>query len=429
MKTNIKKLPKSQLEIEFEILSEEFDKFIDRALLHLQEHIKVDGFRQGQVPRKIIEEKVGEESLLMEAGDLAVKDSYSKFISENNIEPISQPEVQILKIAKNNPFLFKIKITILPEIDLPDYKKIVSQIKKKEVSANQEEIEDALNYIRKSRAKFSQLDRPAQEKDFVEIEYESPGLKETQGENSKKIKDEFILGDGGLVPGFEKKLVGMKAGEEKEFSLVFPQNSQRKDLAGKDISFRVKMITVQKVELPEIDDEFAKNLGRFNNLDSLKNNIKEGIAMEKEMQEKQRQRNEMLEKITQKSKIEIPEVLINLEKERLFKDFQQKINQNFKITFKEYLTSIKEDEQTLKNSFLKEAEKKVKNFLILKEIGKKENILVNENEVEKEVNKTIKNYSTDIAKKIDNDELKEYTKEVIYNEKVFEKLESFSKKS
>jgi len=445
MKTNIKKLPKSQLEIEFEVSTEEFKKHVDHALLRLQEHIKIDGFRPGQVPLKIVEERAGKENLLMEAGDLAVKESYSKFVTENKLEPIGEPEVQILKIAGGNPFLFKVKITILPEVELPDYKKIVSQIKKKEIFVNQEEIDDALNYIRKSRAKFSQLDRPAQEKDFVEIEYESPRLKETQGENSKKIKDEFILGEGKLISGFESNLVGMKAGEEKEFSLTFPQNSLRKDLAGQKVDFKVKMIAVQKVELPEINDEFARGLGKFDNIESLKGNIKEGIIIEKEMQEKQRQRNEMLEKITQKSKIEIPEVLINLEKERLFKDFQQKINQSFstkggsppkadaslehasggKTFFQEYLASIRQDEQSLRDSFLKEAEKKVKNFLILKEIGKKENILVNENEVEEETSKTIKNYPVDFAKKIDIDGLKEYIKGVIYNEKVFEKLESF----
>jgi len=424
MKTSLKKLPKSQVEIEIEISAEEFNGYIDHALLHLQEHIKVDGFRQGQVPKKILEEKVGEENLLMEAGDLAVKDSYSKFVLENNIEPISKPEVQILKVAKGNPFSFKIKTTILPDIKLADYRKIASQIKKKEISVSQEEIDDSLEYIRKSRAKFSQLDSPAQEKDFVQIEYESPQIKQfSSSENQGKIKDEFILGEGRLIHGFEKNIVGMKAGEEKEFSLVFPKDSPQKDLSGKEVNFKVKLITVQKVELPELNDDFAKSIGKFDNLDSLRKNVKEGIAMEKEVQEKQRKRSEILERIADKSEVEIPEVLVESEKERIFNNFQEKITQNFKITFKEYLASIKDDEQTLKNSFLKEAEKKVKNFLILREIGKKENILVEEKEIEEEANKMMKNYSIDVVKKIDINELKEYIKEVIYSEKVFEKLE------
>lgn len=422
MKTSQKKLPKSQIEIEFEISAEEFKKHLDHALLHLKEHVKVNGFRPGQVPQKIVEEKVGKESLLMEAGDLAIKESYSQFVKENSLEPISEPEVKIIKIAEGSPLLFKITIIVLPKVDLPDYKKIASQIKKKEVSVNQEEIEDALNYIRKSRAKFSQIERPVEKKDFVEIEYSS---KDLLNNDQKPIKDQFMLGEGRMIPGLEDNIVGMKKGEEKEFSIKFPESSQRKDLVGKDVGFKVKLIAVQKVEIPEINDEFVKSLGEFKDIDSLKTNVREGIKMEKEMQEKQRQRTEILEKIAGKLKIEIPEVLVNSERERLFKDFQSKIARDFKITFKEYLTSIKQDEQTLKESFLKEAEKKVKNFLILRNIREKENISVEEKEVEQRTNETLKNYPIETAKQIDISELKEYIKGVIYNEKVFLRLESF----
>jgi len=422
MKTSLKKLPKSQIEIEFELTAEEFKKHVDHAILHLQEHVRVDGFRPGQAPPKIVEEKIGKESILMEAGDLAVKESYSRFIAENKLEPIGEPDVKVTKIAQGSPFLFKVKVFILPEVNLPDYKKIAQQIKKQEISVKPEDIEDTLNYLRKSRAKFSQLDKPAAEKDFVEIEYKSKDIN-----NGKEIKDEFILGEGNLVPGFEKNIAGMKAGEKKEFSVKFQENSQIKNLAGKDVVFKVKMITVQKVELPEINDDFAKNLGKFENLDALKKNINEGIRIEKEAQEKQRQRNEIMERISEKLKIEIPEVLINLEKERSFNNFKERISHNFKISFEEYLASIKKDEKELKESFLKEAEKKMKNFLILREIGRRENVSVGENEIEEEINKTIKNYPVEIAKKIDINELKEYTKGAIFNEKVFEKLESFSK--
>ncbi|MBU3934884.1 trigger factor [Patescibacteria group bacterium] len=421
MKTFFKKLPKSQIEIEFEISAQDFKKHIDHALLHLREHIKMNGFRPGQVPQKIVEEKVGKENLLMEAGDLAVKESYSAFVKENRLEPISEPEVKILKIAEGSPLLFKIKTTILPEVDLPDYKKIAGSIKKKEISVSQEEIEDSLDYIRKSRAKFSQIDRPAEKKDFVEIEYSSPSL----NKDGKAVKDQFILSEGKMIPGFEDNIVGMSKGEEKEFSVKFPENSQRKDLAGKNINFKVKMVAVQKVEIPEINNEFIKSLGEFDDVDSLKVNIKEGIKIEKEMQEKQRQRIEMLERMAKDIKIELPEILVNLEKEQLFKDFQIKITKDFKITIKDYLASIKQDEETLKNSFLKEAEKKVKNFLILKNIGSKENILVEAQKIEEKTNETLKNYSIDTIKQIDINELKEYIKGVIYNEKVFQKLESF----
>src|SRR3989344_7259304 len=152
MKTNLKKLPKSQMEIEFELDEQEFQRHIDGALLHLKEHVKVDGFRKGHVPKEMVKEKVGQENLLMEAGDLAVRESYLKYIKENNLEPIGEPEVQILKIAEGNPLLFKATITILPEITLPDYKEIASHIKKGEITVDEKEVQATLNYLQKSRA-------------------------------------------------------------------------------------------------------------------------------------------------------------------------------------------------------------------------------------------------------------------------------------
>ncbi len=288
MKTEIKKLDKSQLEVDFELDENEFVKFVDKALGHLKNHVKIDGFRTGNVPLKIVEEKVGQENLLMEAGDLAIQESYTKFVNENNLEPIGQPEVQIIKVAKGSPFLFKVKVSVLPEIELPDYKKIAEQIKTKEVSVEPKEIEDALSYLQKSRAKFSQIDRGAENKDFVEIEYKNGNIN-----NGKEIKDKFILGEGGFMKDFEDNVLGMKAGEEKEFMAKFPDGTPNKALAGKESNFKVKMISVQKMELPEINNEFAKSLGDFDNLDALKENLKEGITMEKTDAEVQRKRGEI----------------------------------------------------------------------------------------------------------------------------------------
>ncbi len=423
MKFSITKLPKSQIKISVEIPTEVFNEYSKKAISELGKNIEVKGFRQGRAPKELVESKLDKSQILKTAGEIAVKENYGKIVSDNNLEVISKPEVTIFKLAPGNPFVFKCKIFVLPEIDLPDYKKIAPQIKRKEVSVTQKEIEDSLMFLQKSRAKFSALQRPAQEKDFVEIEYESPQI-----DSSKEIKDKFILGNGRFIPGFEEKLIGMKAGEEKEFSLPFPKNFFRKDLAGKKVDFKVRLVVVQKVEIPEINDEFVHSFGQFDDLASLKKSITEGLKMDKETRESQRVRNEILEKIAQKSKLEIPEILIEFEKDRLLADLKEKINQNLKISFENYLTSIKQSEKQLLDSFLKEAQKRVKNFLILREIGKKEKITVTEGEVKERVNKTLKSHSGTETEKIDIPELQEYTKGVIYNEKVLQKLESFSEK-
>lgn len=422
MKTTQKKLPKSQLEIEFEITAEEFGHHVSHALSHLKEHVKMDGFRKGQVPEKLAKEQIGQETLLMEAGELAVKDAYSKYVIENKIEPIGEPDVQIIKIAEGNPFQFKVIITILPEVELPDYKEIASHVKAKEISVEESEIEDALRYLQRSRAKISQADKKAEMKDFVEIEYSSKDINE-----GKEIKDRFVLGEAGFMKGFEENIVGMEAGQTKEFTVKFPENNPRKDLAGKDGVFKVTMLVVQKMELPELSDEFAKELGGFDGLEALKGNIKEGITTEKTEAEKQRKRDEFLTKIAEKTKIELPEKLVEYEQSRLMEDFKNNVSHQFKISFEEYLASVKQTEDDLKKTFVKEAEKRLKNFLVLREVGKKEDIKVEENEVEEELNKAIKSYPKEQIEKIDINQFREYTRGVIYNEKVFQRLESFAK--
>jgi trigger factor len=433
METKQKKLPKSQMEIEFELTAEEFQKHIDHAFLHLKRNVKIDGFRPGQAPAKIVEERVGKENLLMEAGDIAVKDVYLKYIAENKLEPIGQPEVSIIKIAQGSPFIFKTKITLLPEVELPDYKEIAKKVKGKEVSVTEEEVQDALNYLQKTRAKFTAEDRPAAKKDFVEITYQNKDINE-----GKEVPDKFILGEGGFMKGFEDNIVGMKAGEEKEFTVKFPDNSLRKDLAGKEIAFKVKMFSVQKIELPEINDEFVKQLGKFQSLVALKDSIKNGITIEKNESEKQRKRGEILDKISEKTKMEVPETMVNYEKERLLEDLKNKIEKMFNGSsfsaqgrpasgWEEYLSSIKKTEAEIKETYQKEAEKRIRNFLVLREIGKREGVEVMNAEVEEEVNKIIKNYSQEKLKKIDIGQLKEYTKNIIQNEKIFQLLENFSK--
>ncbi len=447
MKFSIKRLPKSQAEISVEIPSENFNEYFNKAVSELGENLEVKGFRTGKAPKNIVESKVNRDRILKTAAQIAIKESYKKIVSQltddskpphhnigsgGKLEIISQPEVEILKLAPGNPFTFKCKVSVLPEIILPDYKKIIPRAKKNEVSITEQEIEDSLVFLQKSRAKFTSLQRPAQEKDFIEIEYESP-----QVNSSKKITDKFILGKGRFIPGFKEKLIGMKTGEEKEFSLFFPENSFKKDLAGKEVNFKVKLKAVQKIELPEINNEFARNLGKpsttstqkevlgkFDSLASLKENVREELRKEKEKEETQRLHNEILEMIAQKAKFEIPEVLIEFEKKRLLRSLKERINQNLKISFEDYLSSIKQSEEQFETSFLKEAQKRVKNLLILKEIGKREKITVAEEEAKEQLDKVLKNYQNG-TEKVDVSELKEYIKEVIYNEKVLQKLGSF----
>ena len=356
---------------------------------------------------------------------LAIEKSYAQVVRENNLEIIESPKIEILKLALKNPFAFKAKTSVLPEIELSDYQKIASSIKKRKISVKEEETEKTLEWVQRSRAKFTALNREARKEDFVEIEFQS-----SQIEKGEKKKDAFILGKGHFIPGFEEKLEGMKAGEEKEFSLVIPRDHFMKELAGKEIKFQVKMTSVLKMELPELNDQFVKSLGTFKDLTSLKQSIEEGIKTEKEVKERQRFREEILEKLSNSITWDLPEILIETEKDRLFTDFKESFSKNPKTSFKDYLAKINKSEEEVKDSFLEPAQKNVKTFLILREIAKKEEIEVSDKEVKEEVNKILKRYPDlkTVEKDLDLEKLRQYTKERITNEKVFQLLEELSEK-
>lgn len=294
-------------------------------------------------------------------------------------------------------------------IKLPDYKNIASNVKKREIAVKKEEIENGLKWLQQSRAKLSLKNAPAEKGDFVEIEYQI-------NKQGSVLKDGFTLGQGHFVSGFEDNLIGLKAGEEKKDIMVNQE--------GKEIKIDLRLKSVQKIELPEINDQFARSLGDFKDLDNLKNNIKEGIISEKEQAEKQKRRQEVLEKISQETEIDIPAILIENEKNKMLEDLKKLVSERLKVSFKEYLEKIKKTEKELLDSFEKEAQARIKNFFILEEIGKRENIEVSDQEITEEINKVLRHYpSLKEAEKsigLDLSKFKEYTKLVLRNNKIFE---------
>jgi len=422
VKTSIKKLPKSKLELKIEVPVEEFDKFYQRAIFLLGKDIKLTGFRKGKIPSEILEKEIGKEKILEKATEEAIREIYLKAVFENKIEVLGKPKIEILKLAPKNPFEFKIVVYVFPEIKLPDYKKIASEKEKKEISVSEEEIKETLSFLQRSKAKFTPKDLPAEKGDFIEIEYASPQI-----EGGRKIKDRFFLGKGGFLAGFEEKLEGMKKDEERNFSLKIPENHFQKSLAGKEISFKVKIISAQKVEIPELTDEFIKSLGKFKDLPDLKKSIFEGIQAEKKKTELERIRNEILTEIIENSEFEMPEILIEQEKNRYLEELKIRIPRIFKIDFQQYLSQIKKTEEELKNSYQKTAEREIKKALILKEIKKKEKVIASEDEVLKMANEILSNFTLEEAKKIDPKILKGYTRERIEDEKVLNFLESLTK--
>lgn len=430
MKKTIKKLPQSKIEIEVEIPADEWESFLNEAAKELSQSLKIDGFRPGSAPRNIVEREVGLAKILERGSELAVRKTYVNIIIEDKIDAIGQPKITITKLAQGNPLVFKAEVVVLPEIKLADYAKIAKEKKPKakgEIEISEEEINKSLEWLQKSRAKFITVLREAKIGDRLEVDFKT-SLNGKKVENGESKNHPLILGQSRFVKGFDDNLVGLKEGEEKSFSLIFPENYQQQDLAGKLVDFKVKVNLVQEQELPELNDEFAQSLGSFENTDKLKENIREGLMLEKEAKEKQNWREAVIDKISAKSEMELPDLLIEQEIEQMIHEIKVNVS-NFGLPWEKYLESLKKTESDIRKEIKPQAEKRAKAMLILREIGKKENIKVTDEEQEKEVSRFLRQFpdEKDAKHKIDIEQLKEYTYGIVRNEKVFTILEEMSK--
>ncbi|MDD2730636.1 MAG: trigger factor [Candidatus Portnoybacteria bacterium] len=429
MKLEIKKLPHSEVELSFEINSKEWGSFIDEATRELGQGVALDGFRPGKAPKEKLVEKIGWGKILERAAELAVRRSYARALIDNRIEAVGQPRVHIQKAAPDNPFEFKAQVTVVPAVEMPDYRKIAKQeplVKAADLEINTEEIDKSLDWLRQSRAKFVTVNRPSQEGDRVEIDFSV--MKDGQPmEGGKSQNHPLVLGEKKFIPGFEDNLTELKEGEEKKFSLVFPSDYSQKDLAGQLADFEVKMKLVQARELPEINDEFARSLGKFADLAQLRQSIAGGLAEEKKIKAKDAWRAKVLNKISQKIKVDLPEILVKTEQERMLKELEISLEQ-MGLNLADYLKNIKKTENDLLAEWLPKAQERVLGALALEAIARQENIAVSDGEAEEEASKFLKHFS-DMVKteeQIDKKRLIEYHKGKLRNEKVFEFLENLA---
>lgn len=295
---------------------------------------------------------------------------------------------------------------------LANYKGL--EVKKNELKVEEQEISHALDYLQKSRVKTITINQPAKKNNRIEIDFEARcnGVKIENGESKNHP---LILGEGHFLPGFENQLENMKTGEEKEFSLQVPKDWPDKRVADKNLDFKVKMNLIQERIIPQLNDEFAKSLGNFDSLESLKKNVKEGLLQEKEIKEKERMRLGMIEKVVADSEIEISSEIIDQELENMINEFKASIA-TLGWDFNMYLQGAKKSIDDLKKEWREQAEKRVKIGICLKMIAEKEKIVPTIQEIEERMNQ----------EKIENVDLvilKKYTENIIINEKVFALLE------
>ncbi|MFA6047507.1 MAG: trigger factor [Parcubacteria group bacterium] len=430
--TDIKKLPKSQIEFELTVEWKNWEKYLDEAANEASEEIKIPGFRPGKAPRNLVEQKVGKAVLLNNAAEKAVKKSYVNFVLElakkDNLEVIGSPKVEIVEIAEGKDLKFKATVSVMPEIKIDEkYKKEIKKINKdyknKPNEVKDDDVDLEIEKLANSRVKLVTVLREARKNDSVEIDFDV--LRDgVPIENGSSKNHPLVLGRGVFIPGFEENLIGMKEGEEKTFELNFPESYHKKDLAGKPAAFKVKVNLVQERQTPEINDEFVKSLGKFETLEELKKSVREGLEHEQGHAQKDKKREEYIEAIIKSSKVELPEILVHEETHKMLDEFGYQ-TEMMGMTIDAYLDKIGKKKSELEKDWEPQATKRVISALALKEIAKAEEIKVEATEVEAEMNKTMAYYKNvkDMEKNIDMERLYNYSKNVLENEKTFEFFE------
>ncbi|MBI2639772.1 MAG: trigger factor [Candidatus Sungbacteria bacterium] len=434
MNYHITSLPKSEIEIKIELTPEEVALATQKALEEMTNSVDIDGFRKGKAPQELVRKKVGENELSRRTLLYAVQDSYPQALKElqdrNNpvaepVEPIGPPKIQVTKFVEGGALEYTARLSILPALTLPDYKQAAKAVlaNKKNPEVSEKEVGDSIAWLKKSRAREITVTRAVQESDRVEVDFEAR-VAGVALENGKSQNHPIVVGEGRFLPGFEKELVGMKEGEEKTFSLVVPADYAEKELSGKTVDFHVVVKLVQERIIPEADDAFAAALGNFKNIDELKTSIRQGILTEKEEKERERTRIAIIEAVAEKTKGELPTLLIERELDKMLAELKANIGR-MKLDWTAYLANIKTGEEELKKGWAKDAERRVKIALTLREIAKVEKIEPDETELQEAASKTLArmDIGEEELKKIDRGVFLEYNTTIARNEKVFKFLE------
>ena len=389
---SVEKLEKSQVAVTVEVTAEEFEAAVQKAYLKMRNKISVSGFRPGKAPRKMIEKLYGEGVFYSDAVDAALPDAYTQAIGSSGLDVVGYPEIEIVddQIGKDG-FTFKATVAVYPEVELGQYKGVSAV--KEEVKVTADDVKERLNQMAEREARLVSVDRKVKKGDTAVIDFEGfdngVAFEGGKGENH-----ELEIGSGSFVPGFEDQIIGMKAGEEKDIDITFPEN-YTKDLAGKQVVFHVKVNEVKEKQTPALDDEFAKDVSEFETLKELKDDTKAKITAEREQSAKIAFENALLEKVAGDIKADIPEVMIEEQCRRFLDEFKQRL-QAQGIPYDQYCKMTGMDEAKFMEDGREPAVRQVKMDLAIAAIIKAENLDVTDEEIEEKYKSMAEQYGMEL---------------------------------
>lgn len=394
MSAKWEKLEGNQGVLTIEVDAEKVNEGLDFAFKKVVKEVTVPGFRKGKVPRGLFEKRFGVEVLYQDAVDYLLPSAYAEAVKETGIEPVDNPEIDIEQIEKGKSMIIKAKVTVKPEVKLGEYKGL--EVEKQDLEVTEEDVEQELKTLQQRYAELVVKEEGQAEKgDTVVIDFE--GF--TDGEAFEGGKGEnysLELGSGQFIPGFEDQLVGVSPGEEKEVNVTFPEEYHAAELAGKPAVFKVKVHEIKTRELPELDDEFAKDVDEeAETLDELKEKIRTRLEETKKNMAENKVRDTVVKKAAENAEIDIPEVMIENEIDHMVREYEQQLQmQGMNLDL--YFQFTGQDMDKLREQMKENAEKRVRTSLTLEAIANAENLEVSDEDVDRELNKMAEMYKMNV---------------------------------
>lgn len=398
MSVKVENLEHNMAKLTIEVSADEVEKALQTAYNKQKKNISVPGFRKGKVPRAMIEKMYGAGVFYEEAANILLQDSYPAAVDESGVDVVSRPSIEVVQIEKGQPFIYTAEVAVKPEVELGKYMGVT--VTKIDTTVTDEEVDAALEQERQQSSRTVDVtDRAVADGDIAVIDFE--GFVDGEAfEGGKGDNYSLEIGSHSFVDTFEEQLVGKNIGDDVEVNVTFPENYQAADLAGKPAVFKVKINEIKAKELPELDDEFAADKGH-DTLAEYKEEVKKNLVEKKEEEAKRTKEDEAIQKIIDKSKMDIPEAMIKTQCETMVEEFAQRIAQSG-LTMEQYLQFSGITVDQLMEQVKPEATTRIQSSLVLEAIVKAENIEVSDEEMDAEIEKMAKNYGMEA------DKLKEY---------------------
>ncbi|WKV08495.1 trigger factor [Thermoanaerobacterium sp. CMT5567-10] len=414
MSSNLKKIENSVATIELNIPKEKFEEGLNFSYKKNVGRFNIPGFRRGKAPRIIIERYYGEGVLYEDAIEHLFPDAYQEAIDSLKIEPIDSPTIDIVQIGKGKDLIIEAVVPILPDVELGQYKGI--EVKKVEYNVKDEDVENRLEQMRQRNARVVPVeDRAAQMGDIVDISFEG-FINGQPFEGGKSDNYSLELGSKTFIPGFEEQIVGHNINDEFDVNVKFPEDYRVEELKGKDAVFKVKLLSIKYKELPELNDDFAKDVSEFDTLNELKEDIKRELKEQYDRSAEEEMKENAVKTVVVNSKVEIPEVLIDRQIDISLRDLDYNLRYQG-LDLDKYLEITGKTKEDLRKEMHDDAALRVKTQLVVDKIGKVENITATDEEVENRLNEMARNYNInveDLKKELNESQINNIKDDIVY---------------